>query len=86
MQELKVDRSFLAGITHSRQDFDLLCGIVQLGRSLGLSLVLEGAETAAQIHLLRGLGDVQIQGFYFSRAVTQEMALSLLRAQPWRRP
>lgn len=86
VQELKVDRSFLTGITHSRQDFDLLCGIVQLGRSLGLSLVLEGAETAAQIHLLRGLGDVQIQGFYFSRAVTREMALSLLRAQPWRRP
>lgn len=86
VQELKVDRSFVTGIAHSRQDLELLTGIVQLGRSLGLSLVVEGVESEEQVAILRGLGELKIQGFYFSQAVEQSAALALVREQPWRRP
>ncbi|MEY2776282.1 MAG: hypothetical protein RLY30_380 [Pseudomonadota bacterium] len=84
VQELKIDRSFVTGISHSRHDRELLSGIVQLGRSLGLSLVLEGVETKDQIDILSGLGEIKIQGFYYSKALPQEAALRMALDQPWR--
>lgn len=84
VQELKVDRSFVTGIHHSRRELDLLSGVIQLGKSLGLDIVLEGVETQAQLDAVRGFGELAIQGFYFSKAVQASEALSLVRSQPWR--
>lgn len=81
--EIKVDRSFISGIAHSRRDLDLLKGIVNLGHSLGLDVVLEGVESELQLEAVRGLGDLTIQGFYFSKAVDEVQALALARSQPF---
>lgn len=84
VHELKVDRSFVTGIAQSNQDLELLRGIVQLGNSLGLGIVLEGVESAEQLSALQTLGPLTIQGFYFSRALPREAALNLAVSQPWR--
>ena len=41
--------------------------MLDIGSNLGLTVVAEGIETAAQRDILDGAGDVVIQGFLFSR-------------------
>ena len=54
IDELKIDRSFIAAIDGSRESTALLHTLVELGRTLGLSIVAEGIETCSQLEGLRG--------------------------------
>jgi EAL domain-containing protein (putative c-di-GMP-specific phosphodiesterase class I) len=51
---------------------------IELGRSLGLSVVAEGVETAANWDELRKLGCELAQGFYLSRPVPAAQIAPLL--------
>ena len=53
IDELKIDRSFIAAIDGSRESTALLHTLVELGRTLGLSIVAEGIETCSQLEGLR---------------------------------
>jgi diguanylate cyclase (GGDEF)-like protein len=65
---VKIDRSFVSAITRSREGA-LVRSIIDMGRSMGLGLVAEGIETAAQLVALRSRGCELGQGRYFSMAV-----------------
>ena len=54
IDEFKIDRSFIAAIDGSRESTALLHTLVELGRTLGLSIVAEGIETCSQLEGLRG--------------------------------
>jgi diguanylate cyclase (GGDEF)-like protein len=75
---LKVDRSFIQAIPHDRSVCVMVSAIVNLARSLGLTVVVEGTETEEQIAWLSGLGPVEAQGFLFSRPVPAEGVAALL--------
>jgi EAL domain-containing protein (putative c-di-GMP-specific phosphodiesterase class I) len=45
----------------------VIAAIFTLARSLGVSVVVEGVETRAQLEHFEQYGDVEIQGYYFSR-------------------
>ncbi|WP_174364378.1 EAL domain-containing protein [uncultured Caballeronia sp.] len=75
---LKVDRSFIQAIPHDRSVCVMVSAIVNLARSLGLTVVVEGTETEEQITWLSRLGPIEAQGFLFSRAVPAEGVQSLL--------
>jgi diguanylate cyclase (GGDEF)-like protein/PAS domain S-box-containing protein len=62
---VKIDRSFVRRIESASADLMLLKGIVNLGDALGLTLVAEGIETRAQLEIVRDLGCLGGQGFYF---------------------
>jgi diguanylate cyclase (GGDEF)-like protein len=64
IDEIKIDRSFVAGMEHSRNDAVLVRSIVELGRNLGLRVTAEGVETATALGVLRDLGCDFAQGFY----------------------
>jgi EAL domain-containing protein (putative c-di-GMP-specific phosphodiesterase class I) len=66
---LKIDKSFVDGIAEDRAKADLLCGIITLGASLHLTVVVEGIEHAAQARRLRDVPGLLAQGFLFSRPV-----------------
>ncbi len=70
IDELKIDRSFIAAIDGSRESTALLHTLVELGRTLGLSIVAEGIETCSQLEGLRGEGCPYGQGFIFARPMT----------------
>ncbi len=60
---LKIDRSFVAGLSNSPQSRALVTMIVSLAQQLQLKMVAEGVETEEQQQLLTGLGCHVIQGY-----------------------
>jgi diguanylate cyclase (GGDEF)-like protein len=64
---IKIDKSFVEGLGHDREDTAIVQAIIALGTSLGLATVAEGVETREQAHLLRELGCHLGQGYLFGR-------------------
>jgi diguanylate cyclase (GGDEF)-like protein len=75
---LKVDRSFVQAIPGDRSVCVMVSAIVNLARSLGLKVVVEGTETEEQIAWLSALGRIEAQGFLFSRPVPADGIAALL--------
>ncbi|SAK49122.1 EAL/GGDEF domain-containing protein [Caballeronia calidae] len=75
---LKVDRSFIQAIPEDRSVCVMVSAIVNLARSLGLTVVVEGTEREEQISWLAALGPVEAQGFLFSRPVPADGVQALL--------
>jgi diguanylate cyclase (GGDEF)-like protein/PAS domain S-box-containing protein len=65
---LKIDRSFVNGLTSSNDGPDLACAVITLGETLGLDTVAEGIELEPQVAALLELGCVAGQGFLFAPA------------------
>jgi EAL domain-containing protein (putative c-di-GMP-specific phosphodiesterase class I) len=80
---LKIDRSFVAGMSRRRGALEIVRTIVSLGHNLGMRVVAEGVETKEQLRDLGELGCDYAQGFLFSAAVDASSAEGLL-AVPWR--
>jgi Amt family ammonium transporter len=83
LREIKVDRSFITDVTSSSRDLELLRGIVNLAKSLGLEVVIEGVESPQQLLIAQSLGHLSIQGFCYSRAVNPMQAFDLIERQPF---
>jgi EAL domain-containing protein (putative c-di-GMP-specific phosphodiesterase class I) len=69
---LKIDRSFIRGLSHESDSLDIVKAIVEMAHSLRLEVIAEGVETEEQLHQLRGLGCNYLQGFLFSKPVDAE--------------
>lgn len=63
LHAVKVDRSFVEGITHDAGDRMIVKSILELARNLGLQTVAEGVETVAAMEMLRGYGCDVVQGY-----------------------
>ncbi|HSV52779.1 MAG TPA: EAL domain-containing protein [Burkholderiaceae bacterium] len=70
---LKIDRSFVIGMTGTPEGLALVSTIINLAHSLKLKVVAEGVETEEQSHLLRLLDCDELQGYLFSRPVPGEI-------------
>ena len=64
---LKIDRSFIEALGHSRDSDAIIRTLVQLGKDLGLSTVAEGVENTEQLDRVRKHGISNVQGFLLSR-------------------
>jgi predicted signal transduction protein with EAL and GGDEF domain len=64
---LKIDRSFVAGMDQNHECREIIRTILNLARTLGLDVIAEGTETAAQVDYLEGLDCRFGQGYFFSR-------------------
>ncbi|MGV2987395.1 EAL domain-containing protein [Vibrio sp. E150_011] len=67
IDELKIDRAFIMDIDTLPKQLTVIENIINLGRSLNLSVVAEGVETRHQATLLSNLNCHSIQGFHFHR-------------------
>lgn len=63
---LKIDRSFLARVTHDASDATVVESLVNVGHGLGKKVVAEGVETAEQLGFLKKVGCDLAQGFFIN--------------------
>ncbi len=64
---LKIDRAFSAGMIDHDRDCAIVGALVDLGRRLGMQIVVEGIEVEAQIDACRRFGVDYLQGFALGR-------------------
>ena len=78
LDTLKIDRSFVHGMTEHADTTSIISTIISLAQGLRLKVVAEGVETEQQAQLLRLLRCDQVQGFLFSPPVPAEKIENLL--------
>jgi diguanylate cyclase (GGDEF)-like protein/PAS domain S-box-containing protein len=67
VDELKIDRSFMRKLTDGPAGAAVAESVVNLGKALSLTVVVEGVETAEQVALLEAMSsDPMLQGFFFA--------------------
>jgi diguanylate cyclase (GGDEF)-like protein/PAS domain S-box-containing protein len=76
---LKIDRSFVHGITTNSDDASIVAAVVSMGRHLHMRVVAEGVETPEQLAFLQHHECPFGQGYYFSRPVAARECTQLLR-------
>jgi diguanylate cyclase (GGDEF)-like protein len=69
VDDVKVDRSFVAGIDSSDADAAMVRLVVETSHALGLTVTAEGVERLSQLEALAGLGCDHVQGFLLGHPV-----------------
>ncbi|MDR2838178.1 MAG: EAL domain-containing protein [Azonexus sp.] len=83
LDQIKIDRRFVQGITRSASDALLVQTIIDLAKNLQLAVIAEGVETAEQLAFLREKGCLAYQGYLFGHPLpVDEFEQSLAQAPP----
>ena len=67
LDKLKVDRTFVTNVHTQHSDGAIFDAIIGLARSVGLTVVAEGVEHAAQLEWLKRHGCDEVQGYFLGR-------------------
>jgi diguanylate cyclase (GGDEF)-like protein len=65
--KIKIDRSFIRTIHDRRESIKAVSAIVGLGKSLGVPTIAEGIESERDEEIVRAMGCLQVQGYYYSK-------------------
>jgi diguanylate cyclase (GGDEF)-like protein/PAS domain S-box-containing protein len=79
---LKIDRSFVSGMSALSVDSEITEAIVTLAHKLSIDVTAEGVETPEQLAFLRELKCEYAQGYFFSKPLDSEAAAALIKANP----
>ena len=82
INEIKVDRSFVARMAEDDTDRAITRSVLALGRGLGLTTVAEGVEDRGGWDILRAFGCDQAQGFLVSRPLAADRFREWMTRQP----
>lgn len=78
---LKIDREFIDGLDKRRDARIITSTVIGMGRSLGMRLIAEGVENAAQFAELSAAGCDYVQGYYFHRPMREEQFVETYRSE-----
>ena len=70
---IKIDMDLLRGLDADAGRYAIVSGVVAIARALGVTVLAEGVETAAELDALRGLGITLMQGYHFSKPLLEEL-------------
>lgn len=80
---LKIDRSFIDGLSSEPGDTAIVSSILSLAYAMGKHTIAEGVETQEQAAVLRRMGCEVAQGYFFSRPVAAQLILPMLTRPLW---
>ena len=72
ISKIKIDKIFIKSLTTHKQTQQLVEGMIQFGKSMGLYVIAEGVETEDQFDLLKTLGVDAVQGYYIGVPVPED--------------
>jgi diguanylate cyclase (GGDEF)-like protein len=72
VSEIKIDKSFVTGVTGSSANAAIVKSAIDLGHNLGLYVVSEGVETYATLDALTDMGCDVMQGYLFAHPMPAE--------------
>ncbi|WP_415972966.1 putative bifunctional diguanylate cyclase/phosphodiesterase [Rhodococcus sp. 077-4] len=78
VQELKIDRTFIAGMAHNPAHAAIVRSTVELARTLGLSVTAEGVEDEVTMRELRELRCGRAQGYHLGRPTSADRLPALV--------
>ncbi|WP_417503684.1 EAL domain-containing protein [Marinomonas gallaica] len=78
---LKLDRSFVSGLSSATVDYVIIDSILTIARGLHLSAIAEGVETPQQLEALKTLGCQTVQGYLLSYPINRDELIKLLIKQ-----
>ncbi|MGW0503586.1 EAL domain-containing protein [Micromonospora sp. NPDC003241] len=85
LSEVKVDRSFVLGMTEDSDDAAIVRSTIELGKALGLRVVAEGVEDEKTWRMLHAAGCDAAQGWFYARPMpAEELVAWLGRYRPVR--
>ena len=85
MSELKLDKSFVMGMTGDTSASLIVRSTIDLAHNLGLSVTAEGVEDQATLEGLRALGCDAVQGFLLSQPLAANELAEWMRGSAWTR-
>ena len=83
VNELKIDQSFVAGLTTNGDDAVIVRSTIDLAQNMGLKVVAEGVEDQAVLEALKILKCDFDQGYYMCRPIPVEELDQWLISSPW---
>jgi diguanylate cyclase (GGDEF)-like protein/PAS domain S-box-containing protein len=75
---LKIDKSFVNGLTTDPDDATIVSTIIAMAHNLKMNVVAEGVETGKQLQFVDQQGCEEVQGFYFSIPLPAESVSELI--------
>ena len=81
LDEVKIDRAFVAGIVADVNDVLIVRSTSDLARNLGLEIVAEGVEEADVLERLRALRCHEAQGYHIARPLPPDALVAWLQAR-----
>ncbi|QNI02831.1 EAL domain-containing protein [Halomonas sp. SH5A2] len=79
VNELKIDKSFVLKLDSQEDDLTIVRSTIEMGHSLGLSIVAEGVENAASAALLNDLGCDYLQGYWIAKPMPSDDVIPWLK-------
>ncbi len=80
VEKVKIDRSFITNLHKSRQDQDLVRGLIDLCHSLKIAVVAEGVEAPAHLELLKTFGCDLSQGYWHAKPMPLDQTVAYVRS------
>ena len=78
IDSLKIDRSFVQGVPHNKDDSAIAAAVITLGLTLGVNVIAEGIENAEQLAFFVEQQCAEWQGYYLVRPITADECERLL--------
>lgn len=79
--KIKIDKSFVQGLMHSRIDRSIVEAIIIIANRIGITVIAEGVSNSDELDFLEKHQAAAGQGFYFSPAIDEQSCADFLRKQ-----
>jgi EAL domain-containing protein (putative c-di-GMP-specific phosphodiesterase class I) len=81
IDKLKVDKSFVLDISNNSDDAAIVAAIIDMAHNLIIGVIAEGVETEAQMQYLRDRKCDEVQGYYFSKPLADDLLENYLSSE-----